>query len=324
MPESHVTSRAGGGPSPVGMAALGALFIASSGILVRLADTTPETVALYRCLYALPVLGVITYHENKKLGPLARRSRNLAWAAGVFFATDLIFWHHAIEFVGAGLATVLGNLQVLIVGFVAWAVLSERPHRRLFWAIPVVLAGVVLISGVTGGSAYGENPGLGVVFGAATSIAYAAFILILREGSRDLARVAGPLWHATLSSVVTAAAFGVTFGRVEWAPEWPSHGWLVALALSAQVAGWLVISRSLPRLPAALTSVILLLQPVGAMGLAMVTLGERPSATQMGGAVLILAGVVVATSGHRRARTTSADAVPAPLAPITQAGGADT
>ena len=50
--------------------------------------------------------------------------------AGVFFAADLIFWHQAIKDVGAGLATVLGNLQVVIVPFVALAVLGERRGAR--------------------------------------------------------------------------------------------------------------------------------------------------------------------------------------------------
>ncbi|MDQ3916384.1 MAG: DMT family transporter [Actinomycetota bacterium] len=212
----------------------------------------------------------------------------------MFFAFDLVFWHNAIDAVGAGLATVLGNLQVLIVGFSAWALLGERPRRQLFWAIPVVLTGVVLISGAIGSDAYGEDPALGVLFGALTSLAYAAFILVLREGSRDLRRVAGPLFHATLVAALTTAFYGAVAGDVEWAPRWPEH----ALALSAQVAGWLLISRSLPRLPAAVTSIVLLLQPVGAMTIAALALGESPGAAQLLGAALILGGVVVATSGR--------------------------
>src|SRR5688572_16549826 len=116
---------------PLTTAAAGALCIASSAVLVRLSDTTPETVALFRCLFALPFLGLITVLENKRYGGLPRRATMLGWAAGVFFATDLIFWHHSIEAVGAGLATVLGNLQVLIVGFAAWWILGEKPHRAL-------------------------------------------------------------------------------------------------------------------------------------------------------------------------------------------------
>ncbi len=276
------------------------MFIASSGVLVRLSASTPVTVAFYRCLYALPVLGALTLLEERSLGRLPVRARQLSWAAGVFFAIDLIFWHHAIAAVGAGLATVLGNLQVVIVGFVAWLLLKERPQTSLFIAVPVVLAGVVLISGVTGGEAYGEDPTAGVIFGIATSLAYAAFLLILRQGSRDLTRVAGPLFHATLSSTVTAAVYGLVAGGAEWAPAWPEHGWLVTLALSAQVGGWLLISRSLPRLPAAVTSVVLLLQPVGAMLLAAVTLGEEPGPAQLAGAAMVLAGVLIATRGRSR------------------------
>lgn len=296
---------------PLLTAALGAMCIASSGVLVRLADSSPVTVAVYRCAYALPVLGVITYLETRRFGALPQRTRNLAWIAGIFFAADLVFWHHAIDAVGAGLATVLGNLQVVIVGFAAWAVLGERPHHRLFWAIPVVLCGVVLISGVVGADAYGDNPGLGVVFGVLTSLAYAAFILVHREGSRDLRRMAGPLFHATLAAALVAALYAPAAGDMQWEPRWPDHGWLVALALSAQVAGWLLISLSLPRLPAAVTSIVLLLQPVGAMAIAAVALGEDPGPAQLAGAGLILAGVVVATSG----RATSA---PAPDGPTLQ------
>lgn len=299
------------GERPVVVAALGALCIASSGVLVRLADSSPVTVAFYRCLYALPLLGAVTYLEKRRFGPLPARARNLAWVAGIFFATDLIFWHHAIDAVGAGLATVLGNLQVVIVGFAAWALLGERPRRELFWAIPVVLVGVVLISGVVGEGAYGDDPALGVLFGVLTSLAYAGFILVLRQGSSDLRRIGGPLFHATLVSALAAAAYAPFAGDMQWTPGWPEHGWLLALALSAQVAGWLLISRSLPRLPAAVTSIVLLLQPVGAVAIAAVTLGESPALVQLAGAALILAGVVVATSGRTARLEPAPDGPPA-------------
>ena len=81
---------------------------------------------------------------------------------GVFFAGDLTFWHHAIEYVGAGLATVLGNLQVLIVGVVAWLVFGERPSRSILLAAarrarrrrPHQRASI-------GAGAYGADPALG-------------------------------------------------------------------------------------------------------------------------------------------------------------------
>lgn len=283
---------------PVLTAAAGAGCIASSGVLVRLSGAGPETVAVFRCLYAIPLLGAFAWWENRALGGLPARTRYLAWIAGVLFAIDLVAWHYAIAAVGAGLATVLGNLQVLLVGFIAWFLLSEKPHKGLIAAVPVVLIGVVLISGVTGGDPYGESPVAGVLFGGLTSIAYAGFILVLREGSRDLLRIAGPLFQATVVAGASAALYGVATGTLSAPAGLDSHGWLALLAFSSQGIGWLLISLSLPRLPAAVTSMVLLLQPVGAMILAGVVLDEDPSTAQIAGAALILCGVIASTRGR--------------------------
>ena len=287
---------------PVLAAAGGAALIAASATLVRLADVAPATAATFRCLYALPVLGFLMLREDRKFGRRPARQRWVAAAAGVFFAVDLVLWHHAIAAVGAGIATVLGNLQVVIVGFVAWWLLGERPSGRLVAAVPVVLLGVLLISGVVGADAYGANPGLGVLFGVGTSIAYAGFLLVLRHGARDLRRLAGPLFDATAVAAVVSALLGPVSGGLDLVPSWSAHGWLVLLALSSQVLGWLLISVSLPRVPAALTSVILLLQPVASVLLAAAVLTERPSPAQLLGCVVVLVGVVAATAGRRRSR----------------------
>ena len=298
---------------PVLAAAAGAACIATSATLVRLADVAPATAATFRCLYALPVLGLLMMREDRRFGRRPARQRWIAAGAGVLFAVDLVLWHHAIAAVGAGIATVLGNLQVVIVGFVAWWLLGERPSTRLIAAVPVVLLGVVLISGVVGADAYGENPGLGVLFGVGTSIAYAGFLLVLRHGARDLRRVAGPLFDATAVSAVFCALLGPVSGGIDLVPSWPAHGWLALLALSSQVLGWLLISVSLPRVPAALTSVILLLQPVAAVVLSAAVLDERPSPAQLTGCLVVLAGVVAATAGRRHGGSRAPVPEPAPL-----------
>ena len=288
------------GRRPVLAALLGALCIAFSGPLVRLAEVPPATAALGRCLLALPVLLLLARREDRRLGvPLPLRTRRLASLAGVFFACDLVLWHHTIEAVGAGLATVLGNLQVLVVAVVAWWLLGERPHAGLMASVPVLLLGVTLVSGALGGETYGEDPVLGVVLGLATSVAYAVFLLVLRHGSSDLRRLAGPLLWASGSAAAVSALLGLLLDELA-VPDLESLAWLLVLALTAQVVGWLLISSSLPRLPAALTSVLLLAQPLGAVALAAALLGEAPTPVQLGGAACILLGVVLATATRPR------------------------
>jgi drug/metabolite transporter (DMT)-like permease len=291
---------------PVLAGALGAFVIAFSGILVRVADVSPSTAALFRCAYALPALGLLAWIERRRYGPRPQREHVLALIAGVWFAADLTFWHHSIEAVGAGLATVIANVQVVLVGLIAWAVLSERPETRVVGSIPLVFLGVVLISGVVGAGAYGDDPLLGVVFGLATALAYALFLLILRQANADERRPAGPLFDATLSAAVFSALGGLFVGDLDWVPDLEAQAWLVVLALTAQVLGWLLISVSLPRLPAVITSIVLMLQPVAAVILAAALLSEAPSAVQLSGVAIVLAGVAVATVKPRARAATAA------------------
>jgi drug/metabolite transporter (DMT)-like permease len=139
-----------------------------------------------------------------------------------------------------------------------------------------------------------------VIYGVLTGLAYAGFLLVLRHGNHDLRRPASPLFEATFAAALFAAAAGVVLGDVSFVPSWPGHGWLALLALSSQVVGWLLISISLPRLPAALTSVLLTIQPVGSVLLAMAIFGESPSAAQLAGVAVVLGGVMIASLGPRR------------------------
>ncbi|MFD1933185.1 DMT family transporter [Nonomuraea mangrovi] len=279
------------------IAVIGALIISTSAPLVRLSEVSPATSALFRCLYAVPPLLVLAWLERRTLGPMPSRARYLAWLAGLLFALDLLFWHHAIAHVGAGLATVLGNLQVFLVAFGAWVVFGERPPRPLMIATPVVFGGVMLISGVFDSAAYGASPLLGVVFGLATSIAYAAYLLVMRAVSGEPRRTAGPLAHSTVAAVACIALLSPLSGGVDLTPDWPAHGWLLLLALGPQVLGWTLITYSLPRQPTALTALLLLIQPMSTVTISAAFLGERPSGLQLAGCAVIVLGVLY---GSRR------------------------
>ena len=274
---------------------LGAVAIAFSSILVRLSHASPSTAAIFRCAYALPVLGWLAWREDRRLGPRSWSDRRWAVASGVFFAVDLILWHHSIGDIGAGLATVLANVQVVLVPLVAWALLAERPGARVLAALPIALLGVALISGVLERGAYGQNPTRGAIFGLGAGVAYVGFLLLLRHGGSDLRRPAGPLFDATATATVLCVVAGVIIGDAQLVPSWPSAGWLITLALTSQVLGWLLITSSLPRLPAALTSLLLTIQPVGSVALAALIFGESPTGLQLLGVALVLAALLTAT-----------------------------
>jgi len=307
--------------TPVAAALLGAACISSSAVVMKLASTSASITALGRCVFALPLLGALVMYERRRgAQALPARGRWLARLAGAFLAADLIVWSHTIDAIGAGLGTVVTNLEVLIISVMAWLFLGERPRRSLVLASPVMLAGLVLVGGLADfghARAYGTDPALGVGLGLVVAFLYAIYILTLRqatftrvtEGAAAGPRtaVAAPLFEATLGCAVTAAVLGLVLHDYRLGPAWPALGWLALLALTSQVIGWLLITVSMPRLPAGNIGALLLVQPAGSVALSYAILGERPSALQLVGVALILTGVLVAVGGRAQASAAAED-----------------
>jgi drug/metabolite transporter (DMT)-like permease len=272
-------------------ALLGAVAISFSAIFFALSASEPLTGALFRAVYSLPVLfGIWLVGRSRDRRPTNRRW--LAVGAGLMLGIDVVLWHTSINYIGAGLATLIANSSVLWVAFGAWIFQGEKPSRQIMFAVPVVLIGVGLVSGVGQTAAFGANPVLGAVFALLAAIFYSSFILGFRASNRTFAPPAGPLMEATFGALLMPL-FLSAFIRpgIDFVPSWPGHGWLIAMALVAQVFGWLLIGYALPRLPAVETATIILIQPVLTMVWGSMIFDESPSRLQMLGAAIVLGGV---------------------------------
>lgn len=282
-------------------ALVGAIIISFSAIFFQLSGANPMTGAFFRVAYALPVLFVIWWlRRDRDLRPV--RHRWLALGAGIALGLDMIVWHTSIGYIGTGLATLIANSQVILVSLAAWLIFHERPHRLVLVAIPLVLVGVTLVSGLGQEGAFGDDPVRGTVLALMAACFYAFFILVLKFANTGRAPTAGPLMEITAGGLVTVALIGMIRGGIDFAWSWPEHGWLLALALGPQVVAWLLIGYALPRLPAAETATIVLLQPALTMMWGAIIFSERPSTIQIVGAVVVLLGVgLVAIASSRGA-----------------------
>lgn len=276
----------------------GAVAISFSAIFFALAEVTPLTGAFFRMLYAAPFLGLLWWWR-RHLDRRTRRERTIAFVAGVLLALDIVAWHTSIEMIGTGLATLIANSQVVIVPLVTWMLLGERPSRAALIAMPVVMVGLSLITGLGREDTFGDRPVMGVAVAVFAAILYSGFLIGYRRSNRSLAPPAGSLMDAVLGGILGLGLAGALFGSLDPVPSWPAHGWLLALALASQVLGWLAIGYALPRLPAAHTSFAILLQPTLTIVWGRIIFDERASMLQLAGVVLVLAGIVAVTVGSR-------------------------
>ena len=283
------------------IALAGAVAISFSPVFYVYSDTNPSTGAFFRMLYALPALALLAYLV-RKADTRSSRTRWTAFGAGLILAPDMLSYHSSMIFIGIGIATLIGNSQVIIVTLASWKLFGEKPNQAILVSLPVVLIGLALISGIADTDPYGEDPVKGVVFGTMAAFFYSSFLILFRYSNRELAPSSSVQLDATAGAALGLLVLGllplssIAIEPMELQPTWPGPGWLIVLALLCQVAGWLAIAHALPRLPAAHTSFAVLLQPVLTLVWGYVILHqEGHSQNQAIGIFLVLAAIIAVT-----------------------------
>ena len=283
------------------IALTGAVAISFSPVFYIYSDTNPSTGAFFRMLYALPALALLAYLV-RKADTRSSRTRWTAFGAGLILAPDMLSYHSSMIFIGIGIATLIGNSQVIIVTLASWKLFGEKPNPAILLSLPVVIIGLALISGFADPEPYGEDPVKGVVFGMMAAFFYSSFLILFRYSNRELAPSSSVQLDATVGAALGLLVLGLlplssmAIEPLELQPTWPGHGWLILLALLCQVAGWLAIAHALPRLPAAHTSFAILLQPVLTLIWGYFILHqEGHSQNQAIGVFLVLVAIVTVT-----------------------------
>lgn len=255
-------------------------------------------VTLFRGAVALPFLWFIARREGHTAN---RRDRLLAVLAGALFALDLQCFHISIPLLGVGLATVVPNAQVFIVGIYA-ALTGERTPGRALAAIPLAFLGLLLLAQVVDPFAgalnvsAGSDPALGVLWGLGAASFYGLYLVITRRISSSSSAVGpfGMLRDAAIGTILVSGAIAAAGGTLLPPDLWPGVGYLILLALLSQVLGYPLINASIPHLPSVVGSVLLFVQPLMTVVAGALIFGEIPAPGQLLGALILFTGVLVA------------------------------
>ncbi len=277
--------------------AIGALCIAFSAIFTKWAATPGSVSAFYRVAIASAVLAVpYVLSETRRRGTerssfgLPGIAFGLTALAGLFFALDLGLWNTSLQFTSAANATLLGNTSTLWVALGATLLFKEALKRR-FWA---GMATAVIGAAIVMGRDAFEHPdlGWGDLLALGSSLFYAGYLLSTQRARYYMGTLSF-MWLASAVATVLLLAYVLVMGQPLTGYSPNQYLALIALALITHVLGWLAINYALGHLPASLTAVTLLLQPVLTALLAVPLLGEGLSLYQVGGGLLVLAGIYI-------------------------------
>lgn len=277
---------------------LGAAALACGGVFIRESELPPTASAVYRVGLAAPLLFLLNMfaagEAHRKPGEpragIMHGPRRLL-AVGFIFSGNLALYHWAMSLTTLANSNLLANLAPIFVVIGGRIFFNQRFSRGFLAGMSMALIGaLVLIS-----ARFDLRSGFfhGNLLGVASGMFYGAYLLAVSRMRAEFSTTAVMAW-SSLGCFLVLLPVTLFMGE----PLLPQtlHGWLVllALALVSHVAGQGLIAYALAKLPAGLSSVTLLIQPVIAAALGWFLLRERLDAAEIAGGLIVLAGIAVA------------------------------
>ena len=277
---------------------LGGAAIGCSPIFVRISELGPVATAFWRLALALLPL-LLVFRRERMSSEGHQRPRRLrdyvdVAAPGLFLAADLAAWHTSLHMTSVANSTLLVNVAPIFVTLFSWLVLRQRIRSGFLVGLAVAIVGVVVLKGGPASLGGGGIRGDSVAVMAAAL--YAGYILLLGRARRVYSTTTIMLWSTISAALCT--------GLLAWIAEpeflpWTFAGWVTLLGLAwvSQAGGQSLITFALAWLPATMSSLTLLIQPVVAAVLAWLFLKEPLTGIQISGGLIVIAGIALARRG---------------------------
>jgi drug/metabolite transporter (DMT)-like permease len=290
---------------PYAALGMGILSLSLSAMFVRWANAPGPITGFYRLFFSTLILTPLFIQRQRRGDSIPRAVLIFPALAGIFTACDFTFWNSSLAFTTASNATLLGNTAPLWVALGAMLIFRETLTRSFWFGLLLALGGALLIMG----SDFLIHPRLGIgdLMASAAAVFYASYMLSTQRGRQHI----DPFRYTWLVGVSASCAALI----VNLILQYPLFGyeartWLVflATAIVSQTIGYISISYALGHLPARVVSPTLIGQPILTTILAIPLLGEIPTALQLAGGVIALAGIYIVNQSHR-----SAEELPASL-----------
>lgn len=252
----------------------------SVGIVARFIPYSSKIIVFYRVLFAFIALTVYIYMtgnfrmnlKNKKLFTVG---------AGVFLALNWLFFFRAVKTTTIANATISYYTSPIILNVLAVIVLKEKLLKKTVISLIIAFTGLLFIIS-NGGQETVVNNRLGIIFGLIAAFFYALFAITNKKISG-----LSSLKTTFIQSGVAALSF-VPFVLPITVPDLKSLILLMIMGIFHTALALILYVSGLKKIKAQSVGVLSYVDPLSAVVLAAIFLGEIPSLLTLLGAIFIL------------------------------------
>jgi drug/metabolite transporter (DMT)-like permease len=254
------------------------------------------TAVAVRSLATAAVVAAIVALQRLPLA-LNPRQRRFMPLIALLVGIQSLCLYSAVARIPVGLALLAFNTYPLWTAAAAWAIYGHKPERAILMAMPVILLGLALaldVAGLASGlqaQAHWGRSGAGIGF---ALVAGATFGLVLALTQHEVADLDGRLRTAITMGIVGVLALlaSLSQGGLHW-PNAAAGWWGLAALTLLYGTAFTIMFTLLPRLGVVGSSPILNVEPVAALAMAWLLLGQSVSMVQLLGALLVVGSVMV-------------------------------
>ena len=274
---------------------LGVAAVSFASIFTRLITAPPLIIAFYRLAFTVLLLSPWALSRAGRSELITIRGKDLALAllAGVFLAVHFVVWITSLQYTSIASSTVLVTMQPLFVVTLGFLFLKEKINRISALGALVALTGSIIVG--AGDFRIGGMAFWGDLLAFAGAFFVAVYVLIGRSLRSRFSLF--PYVFLVFSSAALSLLLFNLFTRLPLYP-YPASDWLwfVALALIPTIFGHTVFNWALRYVQAAVVSVSILGEPVGATFLGYLVFREVPGVFQLVGGLVIISGLFLFVS----------------------------
>jgi drug/metabolite transporter (DMT)-like permease len=289
---------------------LAAILFGSNGSVVKVvvdSGVSPAQLTFFRVLVALAISFVVLLLTERTAFRISAK-RMLGMAILGIGGVAMLQWFYAlaISLIPVGIALLFEYLAVLAVAVIARFVFKEAVRGRIWVAIGLVLVGLAVVAQIWTGTV----EALGMIFALAAAAAYTIYFLMGERALKGMSVMAMTVW----SMLFAAAFWGIFSGWWQMdftllasqisltgslaaviVPLWAPLLW--AVTIGSFVAFYLSFS-ALKHLKATSAGIVASSEVIFAFIVAWVWLGEALSLPQVIGALVVVAGIVLAQTAR--------------------------